>query len=254
MLAQGVAAQRANDEPLSPEERAWLAGARTTLGLTGVRAELLSYTDLTTQLRDGLEPAVDEAALQLAGALLVSAVLAARPSGRSRGAALPANTRVLSAGSLASYAARGLGACGDVCRVWTAARSRALPLPVQPQALLPVQPWLVAGVLRCNADGLRLESGDGSTLHVEARDALAVMPLVDRLVLAQRWALPPSNGLPPVLEVHSFVQLDTRSASCARTLFLGEGCAAGAVVAVSPLLCIRSQMFCIVVRAHLSGV
>ena len=255
MLPQSAAAQRANGEPPSPAERAWLAGARTPLlSLVLSLSAPLSCADLMAQLRDGLEPAVDEASLQQAGALLLSAVLEARPSSRSSGAELPANARVLSAGSLASYAARGLGACGDVCRVWTAARSRAAPLPVQPPALLPVQPWLVAGVLRCSAGGLRLESGDGLSLHVEVRDALAAMPLVDRLVLAQRWALPPSNGLPPVLEVHSFVQLDTRSAACARTLFLGEGCAAGAVVAVSPLLRIRSQTFCVVVRARFSCV
>ena len=119
-----------------------------------------------------------------------------------------------------------------------------------PQPLLPVQPWLVAGVLRCGADGLRLESDDGQSIHVETRDALATMPLVDRVVLAQRWALPPSSGLPPVLEVHAFVQLDTRSAACARTPALGADCAAGAVVAVSPLLRIGSQTFCFAVRAR----
>ena len=208
---------------------------------------------LVAQLRDGLEPAVDAAALQQAGAALESKVLEVRPPSRSSGAEPPANAHVVCVSSLASYAARGLGACGDVCCVWTAAYSRARPLPSQPQALLPVQPWLVAGVLRCNADGLRLESGDGMSIHVEARDALAAMPLVDRPVLAQRWALPPSSALPPVLEVRSFAPLDGLSAACARTLFLGDGCAAGAVVAVSPLLRIQRQTFCIVVRAPVSG-
>jgi hypothetical protein len=195
-----------------------------------------------------LAPGADPAALHQAGTLLLSSVLEARPaSSRRSGAKLPVHARVLPASALVSHATHGLGACGDLPRVWSAAGNLATPL--LPQPLLPVQPWLVAGVLRCDAEGLRLECASGQSIQVAARDALAAMPLVDRAVLAQRWALPPSTGLPPVLEVHSFLPLDGLSAAVTRAPSPGEGCVAGAVVAVSPLLRIQTQTFCIAVRA-----
>ena len=195
-----------------------------------------------------MAPGADPAALHQAGTLLLSSVLEARPaSSRRSGAKLPAHARVLPASALVSHATHGHAACGDLPRVWTAAGNLATPL--LPQLLLPVQPWLVAGVLRCDAEGLRLECASGQSIQVAARDALAAMPLVDRAVLAQRWALPPSSGLPPVLEVHSFLPLDGLSAAATRTPSPGDGCVAGTVVAVSPLLRIQTQTFCIAVRA-----
>ena len=247
--AQGAAAPGAG-EPLSREQHAWLEGAHccSTLAASAFLSRAaLSCAGLADELRGALAPAADAAALHQAATLVFASVLEARPASlRRSGAKLPESARVAPASALASYAARGHGACGDLQRVWTAASSPATPAWMQ--ALLPVQPWLVAGVLRCGSDGLRLESADGQRIQVEARDALAAMPLVGRAVLARRWALPPSSGLPPVLEVHSFTQLDTQTAAVTRTVSPGEDGVAGAVVAVSPLLRIQAQTFCIAVR------
>ena len=249
MLAQGAAGPGAG-EPRSHEEQAWVDGAHRCACLDAsalLSRASFSCEDVAERLRGALAPSFDDAALQQAATLVLSSVLDARPASlRRSGTKLPANACVTHAGALAAYAARGLGACGDLQRAWTAARSSA-PSPLA-QTLLPVQPWLVAGVLRCGSDGLRLESADGRSIQVVARDALAAMPLVDRAVLAQRWALPPSSGLPPVLEVHSFTQLDTETAAGRRTPPLGESCVAGVVVAVSPLIRVQAQSFCIAVR------
>jgi hypothetical protein len=197
-------------------------------------------------LPDELRAALGGAAPVDAVTLLLRAAVAARPALRgSAPARVPYRARIVSAGALAAHAARGDCACGDLTRLWTAAADApAVPL----LRLLPVRAWAVVGTLRSCANGtLRLEDAAGNGLHVVLLDVPCALALVGRRVLARRWALPPAPHGSPVLEVHSLLPLDDRGERHVDTA--GER-VAGAVVAVSPVLRVQGQAFCVVVCAH----
>jgi hypothetical protein len=249
LLAARAAAQRAG-APLSQQDEAWLSGvcARAVLpACAHGEPDTLRHarSALPQQLRAALGEARGEVALGDAATLLLQALLAARPTLRRASApAVPRAASVVCAEALALYA-RGGAACGDFARAWAAAGAPAPAAPSQLR-LLPVRPWLVAGTLRADGDGLRLEDGAGSSIQMVMIDAHAAAALLDRFVLVSRWALPPAPHGPPVLEAHALLPLEHYSCSVADPP--GKR-VAGAVVAVSPVLRVQAQApFCVVVR------
>jgi hypothetical protein len=201
---------------------------------------------LRKELRAALHGA-DDAVLDDASAWLLHAVAAARPLLRfSVAPAVPSAARVLCAGELAGYARRSGGACGDIAHIWSS------PAPLVPGApglrRLPVQPWAVVGTLRADSRGLHLQDGAGRTLRLLVLDALSAWALVNRPVLATRWALPWSPLGAPVLEVHSLQPLAAvDDVPCTAPV---SECVTGIVLAVSPVLLVQVP-FAVVVRVAL---
>ncbi len=195
------------------------------------------------ELRAALHGA-DDALLDNASAQLLHAVAAARPLLRfSVTPAVPSAARVLCASELAGYAKRNGAACGDIAHIWSSPAS-LLPGAPRPRRL-PVQPWAVVGTLRADSRGLHLQDGAGRMLQVLVLDALSAWALVNRPVLAQRWALPCSPLGPPVLEVHSLQPLDAvDGVACTSPV---TECVAGTVLAVSPVLLVQVP-YAVVVR------
>jgi hypothetical protein len=220
-----------------------------------VRRASFVHAGLPHQLRAALGDVGDgDAALQSAATALLQAACAARPSLHAGSPAVPCHARVASPGALAAHAARGVGACGDMLTLWSAAPVvPAGALPARPR-LLPVRAWAVAGTLCARADGLRLEDANGSGVHVLLSDALPAAALLGRPVLALRWALPPArDSASAVLEVHSLLPLLEEGHGSAARQLPDVGAAAGervtgAVVAVSPVLRVQAHEFCVAVR------